>query len=69
MPKLLATDAFVIFVVVQFFRGVPRELTEAACTNDTGHVGTSWQIVLPLPALATTAIFTFTGPGTTSSAS
>jgi multiple sugar transport system permease protein len=61
VPKLLATDAFFIFLMVQFFRGIPRELDEAARLDGCGHGRLYLQIMLPLsmPALATTAIFTF----------
>lgn len=61
LPKFLATDAFFIFLMVQFIRGVPRELDEAARIDGAGHVRFFVQILLPLmvPALATTAIFTF----------
>lgn len=61
VPKLLATDAFFIFLMVQFIRAMPRELDEAALIDGCGHFGIFWRIVMPLsmPALATTAIFTF----------
>ncbi|GII98306.1 carbohydrate ABC transporter membrane protein 2 (CUT1 family) [Sediminihabitans luteus] len=61
VPKLLATDAFFIFLMVQFFRGIPTELDEAARLDGCGHIRIYWRIMLPLsvPALATTAIFTF----------
>ncbi|KQS99030.1 sugar ABC transporter permease [Cellulomonas sp. Leaf395] len=61
IPKLLATDAFFIFLMVQFFRGIPRELDEAARLDGCGHGRIYLRIMLPLslPALATTAIFTF----------
>jgi len=61
VPKMLATDAFFIFLMVQFFRGIPRELDEAARIDGAGHGRIFFQIMLPLstPALATTAIFTF----------
>lgn len=61
VPKLLATDAFFIFLMVQFFRGIPKELDEAARLDGCGHGRIYLQIMLPLsmPALATTAIFTF----------
>lgn len=61
LPKLLATDAFFIFLMVQFIRGIPRELDEAARIDGAGHPRIFVQIMLPLmvPALATTAIFTF----------
>lgn len=61
VPKLLATDAFFIFLMVQFFRALPKELDEAARIDGAGHARIYFQILLPLsvPALATTAIFTF----------
>lgn len=61
VPKFLATDAFFIFLMVQFFRGLPRELDEAARIDGAGYWRTFLQVLLPLsvPALATTAIFTF----------
>ncbi len=61
VPKLLATDAFFVFLMVQFIRGIPRELDEAARIDGAGHPRIFVQIILPLmvPALATTAIFTF----------
>jgi multiple sugar transport system permease protein len=61
VPKLLATDAFFVFLMVQFIRGLPRELDEAARIDGCGHGRIFWQIILPLmkPALATTVIFTF----------
>lgn len=61
VPKLLATDAFFVFLLVQFFRGVPKELDEAATIDGAGHLRIFFQVMLPLatPALATTAIFTF----------
>lgn len=61
IPKLLATDAFFVFLLVQFFRAIPRELDEAARIDGCGHPGIFRKVILPLskPALATTAIFTF----------
>jgi multiple sugar transport system permease protein len=61
VPKLLATDAFFVFLMVQFIRGLPRELDEAARIDGCGHPRIFLKIILPLmkPALATTAIFTF----------
>jgi multiple sugar transport system permease protein len=61
VPKLLATDAFFIFLMVQFIRGIPRELDDAARIDGCGRAGIFLRIILPLmlPALATTAIFTF----------
>ncbi len=61
LPKLLATDAFFVFLMVQFIRGLPRELDEAALIDGCGHFRIFFNILLPLmtPAIATTAIFTF----------
>ena len=61
VPKLLAVDAFFVFLMVQFIRGIPKELDEAARIDGAGHPRIFLQIILPLmvPALATTAIFTF----------
>ncbi|MFD1502019.1 carbohydrate ABC transporter permease [Streptosporangium lutulentum] len=60
-PKFLATDAFFIFLMVQFIRTLPRELDEAAAIDGAGYWRTFVQVILPLcvPALATTGIFTF----------
>ncbi|MEU6842483.1 carbohydrate ABC transporter permease [Streptomyces sp. NPDC046716] len=59
--KFLATEAFFVFLMVQFMRGLPRELDEAAKLDGCGHLRTYWSIVLPLsrPAVITSAIFTF----------
>jgi len=61
VPKLLATDAFFVFLMVQFIRTIPRELDEAARIDGAGHPRIYLQIILPMmvPALAATAIFTF----------
>jgi multiple sugar transport system permease protein len=61
LPKVLAVDAFFIFLLVQFIRGIPRELDEAAQIDGCGPIGIFWRIILPLmkPALATASIFAF----------
>jgi multiple sugar transport system permease protein len=61
VPKFLATDAFFIFLMVQFMRGIPREIDEAAVIDGCGQFRLYRHIILPLarPALITTAIFTF----------
>ena len=61
VPKFLAVDAFFIFLLTQFFRGLPRELDEAAVVDGCGPWRIYWNIILPLslPALGTAAIFTF----------
>ncbi|MEO6090894.1 MAG: carbohydrate ABC transporter permease [Umezawaea sp.] len=61
VPYLFAFDAFFIFLMVQFIRGIPRELDEAAALDGAGHVRVFFSIILPLlrPALLTTTILTF----------
>jgi multiple sugar transport system permease protein len=61
LPKFLATDAFFVFLMVQFIRGIPKELDEAARIDGCGHWRIFSRVMLPLmgPALATCAIFTF----------
>jgi multiple sugar transport system permease protein len=60
-PKFLAVDAFFIFLMVQFFRGIPRELDEAAQMDGCSPWRIYWKIMLPLsiPVMTTAAIFTF----------
>jgi len=61
VPKLLATEAFFVFLMVQFMRGIPRELDDAAKIDGCSPYGVFRHIILPLsrPALVTTAIFSF----------
>jgi multiple sugar transport system permease protein len=61
VPKFLATDAFFVFLLVQFIRGLPKDLDEAAIIDGCGKIGIYFRIVIPLaaPALITTALFTF----------
>lgn len=61
VPKFLATDAFFVFLMVQFMRTLPAELEQAAEIDGATFWQRYWRIVLPLslPALVTTAVFTF----------
>jgi multiple sugar transport system permease protein len=61
VPKYLAVDAFFIFLMVQFFRGIPRELDEAAMMDGCSAWRIYRKIMLPLslPVMATAAIFSF----------
>jgi len=59
--KFLATEAFFVFLMVQFIRNLPRELDEAARIDGAGHVRIFGSITIPLirPALITSSIFAF----------
>jgi multiple sugar transport system permease protein len=54
-------QAFFIFMIMQFIRGIPRELDDAAAIDGCSEFGIFWQIIMPLvtPALVTAAIFSF----------
>jgi len=61
IPRIVAV--FGTFLLRQFFMSIPIELEEAARVDGCGRLRVLVQIILPLstPALATLAIFTFTG--------
>lgn len=61
VPRWLGVDAFFVFLMVQFIRGLPRELDEAARIDGAGPFRIFRMIILPLslPAIGTTALFTF----------
>lgn len=61
VPKFFAVDAFFIFLMVQFYRGIPRELDEAARMDGCSPWRIYRKIILPLsmPVMATAAIFSF----------
>ncbi len=54
---------FSIFLLRQFFMGIPRELDEAARIDGCSHLGTFRHIILPLarPALVVVALLQFIG--------
>jgi multiple sugar transport system permease protein len=54
-------NAFGIFLLRQFYLGIPRELEEAAIVDGAGYWRVYWNIILPLsrPILAALAVFFF----------
>jgi len=58
IPRFLG-DAFFIFMLRQFFRGIPWDLSDAARMDGAGEWRIFWQIMLPLvrPALVVVAVF------------
>lgn len=61
VPSFIGGAPFFIFLMVQFIRGVPRDLDESAVIDGCSTFGIFRYILLPLmaPALATVAIFSF----------
>lgn len=54
-------NAFYIFLLRQFFSGIPSELSQSAKVDGASEFRIYWQMILPLslPALTTITIFTF----------
>lgn len=54
-----ALPVFNMIVMLNFFRGLPTELEEAALIDGAGHSTILWKIYVPLstPAIATVALF------------
>jgi multiple sugar transport system permease protein len=56
-------SAFNVFLLRQFFRTIPKDLSEAARIDGCSEFRIFWQIILPLckPAIVVVALFTFLG--------
>lgn len=54
-------NPFFVFLIMQFIRGIPIELDEAAEIDGAGKVDIFWRVILPLiqPAMITAMIFSF----------
>ena len=62
VPAFFAS-AFNVFLLRQFFKGIPMELEDAAKIDGCSYLKTFWAVMLPQikPALAVIAIWTFMG--------
>jgi putative aldouronate transport system permease protein len=58
-----AVPVFNVILLLNFFRGLPKGLEEAAFIDGAGHWTTLWKIYIPLstPALATVGLLTMVG--------
>ncbi len=61
LPHLFAVDAFFVFMLIQFFRGIPKELDEAAKIDGCGRFSTLILILVPCikPAIVSIGLFAF----------
>ena len=60
VPAFLG-NAYFTFLLRQFFRGIPFELSDAARIDGCSELGILWYVILPLsqPALVTITLFSF----------
>ena len=61
VPTAFATETYFIFMLIQFLRGVPKEMEEAAKIDGCNSVKTLVKIIIPmiLPAIVSCALFKF----------
>jgi oligogalacturonide transport system permease protein len=61
IPSLFAGDTYFLFMLVQFLRGVPKELEEAAKIDGCNYLKTLWYVIVPMlkPSLVSVALFQF----------
>ena len=61
LPSAFATDTFFVFMLVQFLRGIPRDMEEAAMIDGCNAAQMLWHIIVPLlrPAIVSVIVFQF----------
>lgn len=61
VPSAFATDTFFVFMLVQFLRGIPRDMEEAAIIDGCNPLQLLWHIIVPLlkPAIVSVIVFQF----------
>ncbi|MBP6899349.1 MAG: carbohydrate ABC transporter permease [Burkholderiaceae bacterium] len=61
VPSAFATDTFFVFMLVQFLRGIPRDMEEAAVIDGCNALQLLWHIVVPMlkPAIVSVVVFQF----------
>lgn len=61
VPYLFASEGMFVFILVQFFNGVPKEFDEAARIDGCGTLRTLFFVLMPCirPAVISIAVFTF----------
>jgi len=61
VPSAFATDTFFVFMLVQFLRGIPRDMEEAAMIDGCNPLQLLWHIIVPMlkPAIVSVVVFQF----------
>lgn len=61
IPSLFAGDTYFVYMLIQFLRGIPRELEEAAKIDGCNVIQTLWYVIVPMlkPSIVSCALFQF----------
>ncbi len=61
LGALFGTNSFFIFMMIQFFRTIPRQIDDAARIDGAGYLQILWYILIPVmkPVIITVALLTF----------
>ena len=61
IPSLLAGDTYFVYMLIQFLRGIPRELEEAAEIDGCNVIQRLWYVIAPMlkPSIVSCALFQF----------
>ena len=61
VPSLFAVDTYFVFMLIQFLRGIPKELEEAAEIDGCNAIMRLWYVIVPMlkPSIVSCALFQF----------
>ena len=61
VPSILAGDTYFVYMLIQFQRGIPKELEEAAQIDGCSIMKTLWYVLVPMlkPAIVSCGLFQF----------
>lgn len=61
IPSLLAGDTYFVYMLIQFLRGIPKELEEAAEIDGCNVLQRLWFVIVPMlkPSIVSCALFQF----------
>ena len=64
IPSMLAGDTFFVYMLIQFLRGIPRELEEAAEIDGCNVVERLWYVIVPMlkPSIVSCPCSSLCGP-------
>lgn len=61
VPAVFASDTYFVYMLIQFLRGIPKELEEAAKIDGCNIMATLWYVLVPMlkPAIVSCGLFQF----------